>query len=296
MSDDGWLDGVPERFRPSLVADLPANIALMRLLGEATSAEEAADVLSRALADAPASARGRVAALHALSAKLPDAWSIVRGVLAQAEHGASSCALDTVEHWAAVFDRLARAYPEAAVALYALGSPAMLAAATGEIVAALRDWGLVGPTRDILEIGCGIGRFVQALAPLSASVLGLDVSGEMIAQARRRCADLANVRLGQSSGRDLGPVADGSVDLVLAVDVFPYLVLADVAERHVAEAARVLRPGGTLAILNYSYRGDLALDRREVAAHFGAAGLVLRREGSRDFAHWDGVTFLGTRL
>ena len=237
MSGGDWLDGVPERFRPSLVADLPANIALMRLLGEATSPKEATTVLARALADAPAAARGRIAALHALSAKLPDAWSIVRGVLAQAEHGGSSRALDTVEHWAAVFDRLARARPEAAVALYALGSPAMLAAATGEIVGRLQDWRLVGPAQHVLEIGCGIGRFVRALAPLSASVLGLDVSGEMIAEARRRCRDLANVQLEQSSGRDLGPVADASVDLVLAVDVFPYLVLADVAERHVAEAA-----------------------------------------------------------
>lgn len=294
MSGD-WLDGVPERFRPSIAANVPANIALMRLLGEAIAPEEAQAVLTRALADAPAVARDRIAALLALSARLPDAWSIVRGVLAEAEHGASSPARDTVEHWAAVFDRLARAHPEAAVALYALGSSAMLAATTGEIVAALREWGLVGPTRHVLEIGCGIGRFVRALAPLSASVLGLDVSGEMINEARRRCADVGNVRLAQSSGRDLGAVADESVDLVLAADVFPYLVLADVAERHVAEAARVLRSGGTLAILNYSYRGDPALDRREVASHFAGAGLVPRRTGRAEFAHWDGVTFLGTR-
>jgi SAM-dependent methyltransferase len=63
----------------------------------------------------------------------------------------------------------------------------------------------------------------------------------------------------RSSGRDLALFKDASFDLVYAVDTFPYLVLSgrDLAERHMSDAARVLRPGGTLLVLNYSYLGDL---------------------------------------
>lgn len=294
MSGAAWLDAVPNRFRAVLSARLPPNIALMRLLSEASSQDEAQEVLADALARAPADAGTHLAAIADLSRRLPDAWSLVRGVLKEAEHETGGHA-DPVAHWAAVFDRLARTHPEAGVALYALGSPAMLAVATAEIVAQLRGWDLVGENQDVLEIGCGIGRFVAALAPLCGSVVGLDVSGEMIAEARRRCAAFPNVRLERSSGHDLAGVPDGSVDLVLAADVFPYLVLADVAAAHLAEAARVLRPGGALAILNFSYRGDLAADRREMADLCGAHGFALLRDGTRDFAHWDGVTFLARR-
>jgi ubiquinone/menaquinone biosynthesis C-methylase UbiE len=116
----------------------------------------------------------------------------------------------------------------------------------------------------------------------------------MIARARERCAGLTNVRLEVSSGRDLAGLADSSLDLVLAADVFPYLVQAgsEVASRHVAEAARVLRPGGTLAILNYSYRGDIEADQRELAAFADASGFASIEEPRPAFRYWDGAVFL----
>lgn len=240
-------------------------------------------------------APGRLAALSALLDQHGSAWATIRAVMAEAEHDHSTgSAEEALAHWAMVFDRLARAQPEAGVALYALGSPELLEAATGEIVGALRAWGLVEPTSQVLEIGCGIGRFVRALAPDVDAITGIDISQAMIAAARERCSGLGNVRFHVSSGRDLAGFEDEGFDLALAADVFPYLVQAggDLALRHVDEAFRVLRPGGTLAILNYSYRGDYERDRQDVFGISKRAGFHLPEEPHPTFKLWDGAVFL----
>ncbi len=178
------------------------------------------------------------------------------------------------------------------MALYALGSPELLLAATAEIVAALRRWGVLGRDRSMLEIGCGIGRFEEALAGELALGVGIDVAAAMLRAARARCAGRANVSFLQTSGLDLASFRDRSFDLVLAVDSFPYLFQAgsELVARHVAEAARVLRPGGDLVILNLSYRDDLGQDRRDLAA-LATEEFDIRRDGTREFRHWDGAAF-----
>ncbi|WP_375457575.1 class I SAM-dependent methyltransferase [uncultured Enterovirga sp.] len=276
-----------------LEGGLPANVALMQLLVEAESAAEVESAIEDRVRRAEPAGRKRLTALLTLLRAHPDAWATIRSVMAEAEHDAAG----GPAHWAAVFDRLARTRPEASVALYALGSPDILRAATAEVVERLRLWGLLGRERRLLDIGCGIGRLALALAPEMAEVVGLDVSGEMIAEARRRGAGYPNTRFVQTDGRDLADMPSAHVDLVLAADVFPYLVASapGLADRHIEEAARVLRPGGALLILNYSYRGDDGLDRADIAAAFGRSGLALEREGTRDFSLWDATAYLGRR-
>ena len=145
----------------------------------------------------------------------------------------------------------------------------------------------------MLDIGCGIGRVAQALAPRVRSVTGIDMSPGMIEEARHRCADLSNIEFCVCSGRNLADFADRAFDLVLAVDSFPYLVAADpaIATRQ-WPWARLLSPGGALAIFNYSYRGDLAADRRDLATLAAAHSLAIERNGTRDFTLWDAATFL----
>jgi hypothetical protein len=113
----------------------------------------------------------------------------------------------------------------------------------------------------------------------------------MIRLARRRCRVIGNASFRRTSGLDLRGFDEGSFDLVLAVDSFPYLVLAGLAERHMAEVARVLKTPGDAVLLNYSYSGMPELDRREVARIAAAHGLRVAIDGTAPFTRWDGTAF-----
>jgi SAM-dependent methyltransferase len=195
------------------------------------------------------------------------------------------------------FDRSVTRNEIASVAAYSLGDPDLLAVATREIVDLFERWGLLGPDRKTLEIGCGIGRMQAALSSRVAEAVGIDVSPKMIAAARRRNEGLSNVRFAVSSGQDLAGFEAESLDLVFAVDSFPYVYQAgpEVVEMHFQEAARVLRPGGDFVILNFSYRDDLAVDRSEVQKLCRALGFTLAVNGAQPFRFWDGVAFHGRR-
>jgi SAM-dependent methyltransferase len=194
------------------------------------------------------------------------------------------------------FDSAVALAPEAAVALYSLGSADILDRATTEIVDRLAQWEFLRPNATVLDVGCGIGRIERALASQVGSITAIDISSGMIEEARRRCGDLSNVAFEQCNGRDLAGFRDRSFDLVLAVDSFPYLLAADpeIVARHLRDAARVLRPGGVIVILNFSYRGDEEADRQDIERLGSGNGFTIRRAGTRDFTLWDGLTFLLT--
>lgn len=296
MTSPGARDRLTALLAEQAAADTPPTIALMRMLMEAGNEADGQAALHAALGcvDDPR-ARERLLAILALWARHPSAWRIVRSTIAEASHqphdGTTEGAL---RHWARTFDALVAASPEASVALYSLGSRDLLDAAAAEIVARLGDWHLIAPNSDVLDLGCGIGRLIGPLAPLVRSIVGLDLSAGMIAEARHRHGGRPNVRFVHGSGSDLADFADGSFNLVLAADVFPYLLLGGEAlvRRHLHDIARLLRPDGYAAILNYSYRGDLARDRHDVAEEAMAVGLDVERNGEADLATWDGRTFL----
>ncbi|MEO5702737.1 MAG: class I SAM-dependent methyltransferase [Gammaproteobacteria bacterium] len=192
-----------------------------------------------------------------------------------------------------LFDWSVQQSPEASVALYSLGNPEILAAATGEVVDKMEEWGLLKPEHCALEIGCGIGRFQSALATRLQHITGIDVSAQMIKEAQTRCAGLANVHLEESPGYDLAQFPAHSFGLVFAVDSFPYLCQSGMplVEAHFHEAARVLKPDGDFLILNFSYRNNPLLDHNDVNRLAAMAGFAVVLNGAQPFALWDGVAF-----
>lgn len=275
-------------------AEVSPAVALIRLLaggGDPVDLEvRLAQLASRAAPVEPELQAGALRILAVLAAH-PASGATVAEFLRRDRD--DELAGDALEHWRKWFDAAVHAIPEASVALYSLGDAALLQEATAEVVGLLERLGVLAPKRDVLDIGCGIGRFVQALAPRVASVVGIDIAPGMIAAARQRCAGAPNVRLLPTSGRDLAGFGHGSFDLALAVDTMPYLYRTDpdLVETHVTEAARVLRPGGDLVILNLSYRGDLDRDRRDTARLAERAGFDVLRNGTSDLELWDGRTF-----
>jgi ubiquinone/menaquinone biosynthesis C-methylase UbiE len=107
----------------------------------------------------------------------------------------------------------------------------------------------------ILEIGCGIGRVGQVLAPRCKRWIGCDVSPNMLEFARQRLALFDNVDLVEISGFDLSPIPSNSVDVVYCTVVFMHLDEWD-RYNYILEASRVLRMGGRIFVDNFNLRTE----------------------------------------
>lgn len=120
--------------------------------------------------------------------------------------------------------------------------------------------GLLDPSWTVGDLGCGTGGLLEALSPFVAGVVGVDSSAAMLAAAKKRTARLPNVRLERGAMESL-PLDDASLDAALVV-----LVLHHLPEpaRAIAEAARVLKPGGRLVVMDMQPH-----DRAEYRAQMG---------------------------
>jgi len=104
----------------------------------------------------------------------------------------------------------------------------------------------------VFELAGGTGRFAQRLLsrhlPATATYLGIDLSSTMIGLATRRIAPYADrAKVMQSDGAMQFPLPDHSVDRVVCVYLFDILPEDDVRQA-IAEAHRVLKPGGKLCV------------------------------------------------
>ncbi|HLF03462.1 MAG TPA: class I SAM-dependent methyltransferase [Anaerolineales bacterium] len=123
--------------------------------------------------------------------------------------------------------------------------------------------------QDILEAGCGTGRWLDELRPVARSVTGLDLSRGMLAQAQN-LSGLNALACGRATQLPFAPAA---FDLVFCVNALHHFGQPDV---FIAQARRLLRPGGALAIANMDpHRGT---DRWYLYDYFeGARETDLRR-------------------
>jgi len=114
----------------------------------------------------------------------------------------------------------------------------------------------VDPEDRVLEIGSGTGNISLHVAEHVASVVGVDISPEMVQVAKEKASqrEARNVEFRVGDGYDL-PFEDGIFDRVLCVNVLQTMKSPD---RAIGEAYRVLREGGEMVSVTYAY-GDSSL-------------------------------------
>jgi SAM-dependent methyltransferase len=121
----------------------------------------------------------------------------------------------------------------------------------------------VGAGTTMLDAGCGAGMVLRLAADRGADVSGLDASEPLLAHARKR---VPGARIVRGELEDL-PFAAGSFDVVTGFNSFQYAARPAAA---LAEAVRVLRPGGRVLLLTWS-----TADRCEAAGYLAAIGKLL---------------------
>lgn len=139
-----------------------------------------------------------------------------------------------------------------------------------------------GPYRNLLDLGTGTGRMLTLLAPRAERAVGLDASHAMLSVARANLERAGVTRADLRQGDIYAPpFPKGSFDLIVIHQVLHYL---DDPARALAQAARLLAPGGRLLVVDFAPHDietlreaqahrRLGFSHDQIAAWFGDAGL-----------------------
>lgn len=168
------------------------------------------------------------------------------------------------------------------------------ASAGHDLIATLDErTGLGG--RDLVDVACGHGTTAIAAARAGATVTAVDLTPRLLHEARRRADDQGlEITFLEGDFHDL-PVADRAADVVTST--FGVFMAAD-AHRVAAELARIVRPGGHVAVTAWAREGALGDLAPAIAEHLDVDVDVLTAERP-DSAAWgerDGLDdrFAGT--
>ncbi len=157
---------------------------------------------------------------------------------------------------------------------------------------------------DVLDVASGDGVVAELLASRARSIQCVDSSTRVIEAARTRLRPLANVRVDAGDMHSL-PFAVASFDTVLLIHALTY---SDAPARALAEAARVLRPGGRLlatTLMRHAHRRavepfdhrNLGFTVEELVRHARKAGIEVLRcaptSRERRSPHFEVLTLLG---
>jgi ArsR family transcriptional regulator len=143
-----------------------------------------------------------------------------------------------------------------------------------------------GPFSLLVDLGTGTGRILELFGPRAGRVLGFDLNHDMLAYARMKL-ERAGLSHAQVRHGDLYnvPLPDGAADAVVLHQVLHFL---DDPAPAIAEAARLLRPGGKLLVVDFapheleflreqSAHRRLGFARDQLGRWLEAAGLKLER-------------------
>ena len=124
----------------------------------------------------------------------------------------------------------------------------------------------------LVDIGTGTGRMIELFGPRANQAIGIDRSSEMLRLARVKL-ESAGVRSSLRQGDMYAlPLADGSADCVIIHQVLHY---AHAPADAIAEAARVLAPGGNLLVVDFAAHDREELRARDAHLRLGFADEVM---------------------
>jgi SAM-dependent methyltransferase len=134
----------------------------------------------------------------------------------------------------------------------------------------------IEPGTRVLDVACGTGNLTIPTAKAGAAVTGVDIAPNLLDAARARAArDGVAIQFDDGDAEDL-PYPDGAFDLVLSMYG---AMFAPRPERVARELLRVCRPGGRIAMANWTPSGFVgqlfAVTGRHVAAPAGAPSPLL---------------------
>jgi SAM-dependent methyltransferase len=132
------------------------------------------------------------------------------------------------------------------------GYAGFFGAVTGRLVEPLLDVAQVGPGTRVLDVATGPGYVAAEAARKGATVCGVDVAEAMVAQAQ---AEHPSVEFRRADAQSL-PFEDGAFDAVVCNFGLPHFGRPEMA---VAEGARVLAPGGRLALTTWDVPAEMRM-------------------------------------
>ncbi|GAB1595984.1 ArsR/SmtB family transcription factor [Lysobacter claricitrinus] len=140
-------------------------------------------------------------------------------------------------------------------------------------------------TGDVLDIASGDGVLAELIAPHSSRYVCLDASSKVVLAASERLRRLSNVEVHEGDMHALS-FDDGTFDLVVLMHALTY---ADEPAKAVAEAARVLRPGGRLLLSSLAKH-----EHRAVVEAYGHVNLGFSEKDLQRFATKAGLDVLSS--
>ena len=127
---------------------------------------------------------------------------------------------------------------------------------------------------NILEIGCGIGRILIPMSKFFGSVIGIDISSEMVLLGQKYVSHIPNCSIVENNGVDLSEFSDNSFDFCYSFIVFQHIPEKQIVENYIKEVSRILKPS---CLFRFQVRGTISTKPNEITT-------------------WDGVQFTSDEI
>lgn len=153
--------------------------------------------------------------------------------------------------------------------------------------------GRLGSVRDVgrvIECGCGTGFYTKHIAPNAAEILAVDISADMLEQAKRNMENFRNASFLKADCKNL-PLPDAAFETALTANVLhtvsnPRLILSEIY--------RVLKVNGILLVITYSDFALNIVEKAEIAVRFLARFGVPPPHGLKNFTPRGLKTFISS--